>query len=271
MADRRRTVLITGATSGIGRAAVEAFAGEGWSVLATARDPGRAGDLAGRDGVRVLALDVTDPASVLAARDEALAIGPVDAVVNNAGYGLDGVFEAMTDDDIRGVFETNVFGLMRVTRAFIPHFRARGTGTFVQVASMGGRLTFPLYSVYHATKWAVEGFSESLQYELEQFGIRVHIVEPGVIRTDFYGRNRATAGAEVPSAYDAFAANVARVSMEAGAKGESADVVAEAIVRAAEGSGRMRIPVGKPAPALLRARKLLPEGLFLRQVKRLYR
>jgi NAD(P)-dependent dehydrogenase (short-subunit alcohol dehydrogenase family) len=268
----QRTALVTGSSSGIGRATVDAFANAGWRVIATMRDPARAGDLAGRDGVAVLPLDVTDQASILAARDQALSMGRVDVVVNNAGYGLDGVFEAISDDDIRRQFETNVFGLMRVTRAFIPHFRDNGGGTFVQVASMGGRLTFPLYSPYHASKWAVEGFSESLHYELEQFGIRVKIVEPGAIKTEFYGRGRETPLLDDFPMYAEYAARAAAVSQKAGAKGESPEVVATAIVRAAAGGRRsLRVVVGKPAPSLLRARRLLPEALFLRLVKKAYR
>ena len=109
----------------------------------------------------------------------------LDAIVNNAGYGAVGAFEAATPDQIRRQFDTNVFGVMNVVRAVLPHFRAKKAGTIINVASVGGRITFPLYSLYHGTKWAVEGFSEALQFELNQFNVRVKIIEPGPSRPTF--------------------------------------------------------------------------------------
>jgi len=156
-------VLVTGASSGIGRATVAACAARGWSVAATMRQTDAAGDLAALPGVVVLPLDVTSEQSVASAVADVVArFGRLDAVVNNAGFAVDGIFEGADDATIRRQFETNVFGLMRVTRAAIPVMRRQGSGTLVQVSSMGGRVTFPLDSIYHATKWAVERFSESL-------------------------------------------------------------------------------------------------------------
>ena len=172
-----RAILVTGASSGIGRATVRTFSAVGWQVAATMRQPEDGHDLASLSGVRVFPLDVTSTESVEAAVGMAHeAFGRLDAVVNNAGYGVDGVFESMDDELIRHQFETNVFGLMRVTRAVLPLLRRQQGGTLVQVSSMGGRVTFPLYSIYHGTKWAVEGFSESLAFELRPFGIRVWLV-----------------------------------------------------------------------------------------------
>jgi NAD(P)-dependent dehydrogenase (short-subunit alcohol dehydrogenase family) len=133
-------------------------------------------------------------------------IGQLEAVVNNAGYGLVGTFESMGEEAIRRQFETNVFGLMRVCRAALPQLRGqnqgRGGGVLINVASMGGRLTFPFYSVYHASKWAVEGFSESLAFEVEALGVRVKIIEPGAIKTDFYSRSAEVAHNRALSAYN---------------------------------------------------------------------
>jgi NAD(P)-dependent dehydrogenase (short-subunit alcohol dehydrogenase family) len=268
-----RAILVTGASSGIGRATVQTFAAAGWQVAATMRRPEDGGDLAALPGVRVFPLDVTSTESVEAAVAAAhAAFGRLDAVVNNAGFSVDGVFEAMDDDLIRRQFDTNVFGLMRVTRAVIPLLRRQPMSTLVQVSSMGGRVTFPLYSLYHGTKWAVEGFSESLAFELRQFGIRVRLVEPGKIRTDFYGRSRARADTPADGSYDSFVARCEAISLATGrAAGASPEVVAEAIHRAVTDRGwRLRYPVAPPAPLLIRLRRILPESWFLRIVRRQY-
>ena len=266
-------ILVTGASSGIGRCTVQAFASAGWQVAATMRRPEDGGDLASLAGVRVFELDVTSTESVEHAMLVAhQAFGRLDAVVNNAGYGVDGVFESMNDDRIRRQFETNVFGLMRVTRAALPYLRRQGGGTLVQVSSMGGRVTFPLYSIYHGTKWAVEGFSESLAFELRQFGIRVRLVEPGAIRTDFYGRSRERSPTPADGSYDALASRCEEISLRGGREAASdAAVVAKTILRAVTDRGwRLRYPVAPPAPLLMRLRKILPEALFLKLIRRRY-
>jgi NAD(P)-dependent dehydrogenase (short-subunit alcohol dehydrogenase family) len=199
-----QTVLITGSSTGIGKATAKHFRDQGWNVVATMRTPERETELKDAGNVMLARLDVTDADSIQAAIDAGLArFGRIDAVVNNAGYGLTGSFESMTLERIRRQFETNVFGLMEVTRRILPHFRAHKAGTVINVASMGGRLTFPFYSVYHATKWAVDGFSESLQFELRPLGIRVKIVEPGAIKTDFYDRSVDLAHDRALSEYNA--------------------------------------------------------------------
>jgi len=267
------TVLITGASSGIGRAAARLFAQRGWQVAATMRNPAKETELSQLPNVRLYALDVTDAASIERAVAAAIGdFGGLDALVNNAGYGVDGVFEAMTDDTIARQFDTNVLGLMRCTRAVIPHFRAQKSGTIVQIASMGGRITFPLYSIYHATKFAVEGFSESLQYELEPFGIRVKIVEPGAIKTDFYDRNREfVMRDDLKPAYGTFVGKVEKVSQQAGAKAVGPEVVAETIFGAAtDGSTKLRYPVAYPATMLLPLRRITSDGVFRKIVKSSY-
>jgi len=267
------TVLITGASSGIGRATVAACAARGWQVAATMRRPEDAGDLASLSGVIVLPLDVTSTESVESAVAAVVArFGRLDAVVNNAGYAVDGVFEGADDATILRQFETNVFGLMRVTRAAIPVMRRQGSGTLVQVSSMGGRVTFPLYSIYHATKWAVEGFSESLAFELRPFGIRMRLVEPGAIRTDFYGRSREPIAAPAGAGYDDLAKRCEGISLSGGREGSCGpEVVAGTIVRAIADRGwRLRYPVAPPAPMLMALRKILPEAWFLQLIRRRY-
>ncbi len=267
-----KTVLITGSSSGIGKAVVEAFAAAGWNVAATSRKADK--QLFEKwHNVKAYPLDVTNNKSI---EDAFTAVGKdfktVDVVVNNAGYGLDGVFEAMDDEQIQRQFETNVFGLMSVTREAIKIMRPGGSGTIIQIASMGGRLAFPLYSVYHASKWAVEGFSESLQYEVGLFGIRVKIIEPGVIKTDFYGRSRSLVTPPSKLGYDGFVAKVEKVSQDSGAKGQPSELVAATILKAAEDTSRkLRYVVGAPAPLLLGLRKLLPERIFYWIVRKSYR
>jgi NAD(P)-dependent dehydrogenase (short-subunit alcohol dehydrogenase family) len=154
------TILITGASTGIGRATAQLFAGRGWNVAATMRSPDSAGDWARRDNILCLPLDVTQPASIRKAIADALArFGSIDAVVNNAGYGIVGPFEAAAPEKIDRQVQTNLLGVMNVVREILPHFRERRAGIIVNVSSVGGRLTFPLYSLYHATNWGLEGFS----------------------------------------------------------------------------------------------------------------
>ncbi|HEX2639419.1 MAG TPA: SDR family NAD(P)-dependent oxidoreductase, partial [Pyrinomonadaceae bacterium] len=193
--------------------------------------------------------------------------GRIDAVVNNAGYALAGPFEAATDEQIRRQFDTNVFGLMNVCREILPYFREQRRGTIVNVASVGGRITFPLYSVYHATKWAVEGFSESLQYELEQFNIRIKIIEPGPIKTDFYDRSQDLTRKEGLTAYDMLAARTMPNMQKAGADAPDGSVVAQTIYDAVTDNSR-RIRYNVNTKGMLLARRFLPEGLFYGLIKR---
>lgn len=267
-----KTVLITGASSGIGKAAAIYFANQGWNVAATMRSPEGEKDLQTFARVKLYPLDVTDNASIDRAIAEAIGdFGGIDVLVNNAGFAVDGVFEAMSDDTIERQFNTNVLGLMRVTRAIIPHFRAKGGGKIVQIASVGGRVTFPLYSIYHASKWAVEGFSESLQYELAPFNIQVKIVEPGAIKTEFYTSSRQFVSGAEYRMYDEFVRRVERVSQDAGNNGASPEVVAKTIFRAATDRGdRLRYPVAFPAPLLLPLRRLLPDRWFLALIRKIY-
>ena len=268
-----RSILITGASTGIGRATVEAFAAAGWRVAATMRKPEDEEGLAALAGVRVFPLDVTSTASVEAAVAAVhAAFGRIDAVVNNAGYAVDGIFESMDDELIRRQFDTNVFGLMRVTRAVLPLLRRQRGGTLVQVSSIGGRVTFPLYSVYHGTKWAVEGFSESLAFELRQFGIRVRLVEPGAIKTDFYGRSRERATTPADGGYDGLVSRCEAISLRGGSeRGSPPALVAGTILRAVMDRGwRLRYPVAPPAPLLGTLRRILPESWFLRLIRRRY-
>lgn len=178
----------------------------------------------------------------------------------------------MNDEFIQKQFDTNVFGLMRVTREAVKIMREQKSGTIVQIASVGGRVTFPLYSIYHGTKWAVEGFTESLQYELKNFNVRLKLVEPGAIKTEFYGRSRAFMKPDYTTDYDAFVKQCERVSMDAGDKGAAPQAVAKVIFKAAnDPSSKMRYPIAYPANLLLPLKRILPERLFFWMVRQSYK
>lgn len=188
---RAKTILVTGATGGIGRAAALALAREGHRVFATGRRAGALEELAAEAeglSLETLALDVTDGASIVRARDEVdrLTGGEgLDVLINNAGYGVAAPMEFISDDEMRGQFETNVFGLVAVSQAFLPAMRRRGRGRVVNVSSMVGRITLPLQGIYCATKHAVESISDAMRRELAGSGIEVVCLEPGAIRTGF--------------------------------------------------------------------------------------
>ena len=189
-ADQSRIWLVTGASSGFGRAIAEAALAAGDTVVAAARRPDAVADLveSTRDRVTPLQLDVTDPDRIAAAVAEVLdRHGRIDVLVNNAGRGVIGAVEETTNDELRDLMDLHFFGPAALTRAVLPHMRERGSGAIVQMSSMGGRFTFPGAGAYSATKFALEGWSEALAKEVDQFGIRVLIVEPGAFRTSFNG------------------------------------------------------------------------------------
>ncbi|MBW4538295.1 MAG: SDR family oxidoreductase [Myxacorys chilensis ATA2-1-KO14] len=264
-----KTVLITGASSGIGLATVLKFQQQGWNAIATMRSLEKAGELTTLENVHCLTLDVTDQTSIQNAVTKATEIGDIDVLINNAGYSLVGAFEACTPEQIERQFQTNVFGLMNMTRSLLPHFRDRKSGTIINIASIGGKMAFPLYSLYHSTKWAVEGFSESLQYELEPFNIRVKLIEPGPIKTEFYSRSADIANRPGLTAYDSFVKQILPNLSKAGESGGTPATVAEIIYRAAtDGSAKLRYPAGGNAGTLLLLRKLLPDRIFSSMVRR---
>jgi NAD(P)-dependent dehydrogenase (short-subunit alcohol dehydrogenase family) len=185
-----KTWFITGTSSGFGRSLTEQLLERGDRVAATLRTPSRLEGLVARYGAGQLwvrALDVTDTAQLRAVVDEAwAALGRIDVVVSNAGSGVIGAAEELTDEHIEAAIATNLVGSMQLTRAVIPHLRDQGGGRILQVSSMGGHITFPGFSLYHATKWGIEGFFDAVAPEIEPFGIRTTLIEPGMIRTPFY-------------------------------------------------------------------------------------
>lgn len=185
-----QTILITGASSGIGKATVDRFATAGWNVVATMRNPEDGSSMADRANVLVTRLDLLDSESITEAADVALSrFSGIDVLVNNAGYGAYGPLEATPMSVVRRQFDVNVFGLIETIQALLPAMRERRSGTIVNVSSVGGRAAYSFGTPYHGSKWAVEGFSEALHFELSALGIGVKIVEPGGVRTDFSGRS----------------------------------------------------------------------------------
>jgi NAD(P)-dependent dehydrogenase (short-subunit alcohol dehydrogenase family) len=181
-----KTILITGASSGIGRACAQHFANSGWNVVATMRNPVFVDALSAFPNVLVEAMDVTDELSVRDALARSVQVfGRIDVLVNNAGYGLFGAVESLTAEQVSKQIDTNVNGVLRTMRHVIPLMRAQGSGLIINMSSIAGCMTFPFTSVYHATKYAVEGLSESARFELAQHGIAVKLIEPGGVKTNF--------------------------------------------------------------------------------------
>ena len=213
----QKRILITGASAGIGRDAAKCCAALGWEVYAAARRVSALETLRAQagDGIRPIQLDVNDPASIERARVEILEQTGghgVDGLVNNAGIALAGALADVTDAELRAQFETNVFGLMSVTRAFLPLMMARREGRIVNISSSGGLVSLPFVGAYHATKFALEALSDALRWELAPFAVRVSLIEPGPIRSEF-GDKLVSSAANAPkdSAYASFFANADRI------------------------------------------------------------
>jgi NAD(P)-dependent dehydrogenase (short-subunit alcohol dehydrogenase family) len=219
------------------------------------RQPEQDTELGTIPGVTLLALDVTRPEQIQAVAKNAIERGPIDVVFNNAGYGLAGPLEGTTDDQLVREVDTNLLGVIRTTQAFLPHFRERKAGLFITTTSIGGHAAFPFNSVYHATKWALEGWSESMAFELSKFGIGIKTVAPGGIKTDF--QTRSLVMARHP-AYEDLVAKALAVfrSPERAAGYSTAEQIAEVVYEAAtDGKNQLRYLAGEDAKALYAQRK----------------
>lgn len=261
-------ILITGCSSGFGKAAAALFLARGWNVIATMRSP-KPTLFEESDRLLVTALDVTDPNSVSDAVAEGIArFGRIDVVVNNAGIGLFSALEATPDEVIRQAFETNTFGVMGVTRAVVPHMRERGSGTIVNVTSSVGIAPMPLVAVYTASKYAIEGFSESLAYELGTFGVRVKIVEPGLAPSTSFGNSGGSMDDLIPAAYSAYAGHYLKSMQDYSTSYTTEADVAEAVYAAATDDGeRLRYPAGADSVMLAELRQSLSEQAFMARMR----
>ena len=260
------TIFITGTSSGLGRASAKLFASRGWTVVATMRTPSKETELAALPNVVLLALDITDPQQIGEAASATLARGDVDVVFNNAGYGMSGPLEGVTDEQMLRMLHTNLMGPIRVTKAFTPHFREKRGGLFINTTSIGGLITVPLNSMYHATKWALEGWSEGMAFELSQFGIGLKIIEPGGMKTDFFTRS-FDAGRH--PAYDALVTQVmnAITDPKQMATYSAPEQIAEVVYEAAtDGKDQLRYVAGADAKATYATRLQMGDEAFRKAI-----
>lgn len=258
-----KTIFITGASSGIGKAAARLFASKGWNVIATMRTPENETELNQMQNVTVLQLDVTQLQQIHETVREILDTHQVDVVFNNAGYALMGALEAVSDEEIRAQMETNFFGVVRVTKAFIPYFREKGKGLFITTGSSAGLAGFPMGSVYDASKWAIEGWSESLSYELAEFNIGIKTIEPGMVATEIMNKSPMVAHPAYDRLLNKFITVITRQEIMT-----TPEQIAEVVYGAAtDGSKKLRYVCGEDAVALYRHRlevgdEAFREGIF---------
>lgn len=272
-----KSVLITGCSTGIGRATAERLAASGWKVYATARNVVKIEDLAGR-GCEVLPLDVTDEASMRAAVEEVeRREGSVGVLINNAGYSQSGAVEEVSLEKVRRQFETNVFGLVRMCQLVLPGMRRQSWGRILNISSMGGKLTFPGGGYYHATKYAVESLSDALRFEVAGFGVKVVVIEPGLIRTSFADAATDSMEESGSGPYAGFSAAVAKAMKDNYERGPilklggGPETVAATIERAILADRpRTRYAVTPSAHLFIWLRRLLPDRAWDAVVKTVY-
>lgn len=260
----KKTILITGASSGIGRATSIFFAEKGWNVAATMRSPEEERELNQVDGIRIYKLDVTNEEDIGSIIPLVLRDFPrLDVLLNNAGYGAVGPLEKSTEQEVRQQFEVNLFGIINLTREAIPVFRRQGNGLIINVSSVVGRITVPLYTMYSSSKWALEGFSEALQYELKPLNIRVKLIEPASTKTDFHERSLKVFQNEKITGYQKLEHIVLTGMKKRNKKASEPAVVAKMIYKAAtDGKERLRYAPDKQAKLILAARRFIPTEWF---------
>jgi short-subunit dehydrogenase len=265
MTQRKPVVLITGASSGIGRSIAGVFAANGFEVFGTSRNPHRTEPI---PGVELIALDVTDAGSVTAAVTTVVArAGRIDILVNNAGFGVIGAAEESSTTQAQDLFDTNFFGLVRLTREVLPYLRAQGSGRIVNVGSVLGFLPAPYAALYAASKHAVEGYSESLDHETRDFGVRVTVVEPGYTSTSFEAN--ATDVDSPIGTYAPVREHVKKVLLQSVRAGDDPAVVAQVVLKAATSrTPKLRYPAGPMARRLTLLKKFAPTALLDRGIRK---
>ncbi len=266
-----KTILITGCSSGIGKATAKFFQEKGWNVIATMRTPEKEGELSALDNVLVTKLDVQDLSSIDSAINAGIEkFGAIDVVVNNAGYGIMGVFEATDREATKRQFDVNVMGVFDVTKAVLPHMRKNKSGMIINISSIVGKMAFPGFPLYISTKFAVEGFSEALAYELDSLGVQVKLVEPGAIKTDFTGRSADVQQDESLTEYKEFSTKVmeAFAGMSSSGNMGTSEMVAGVIYEAAtDGKKQLRYLAGTDANQMNSARKSMEDEALYNMVK----
>jgi len=266
-----KTILITGCSTGIGRMTAKYFQDKGWNVVATVRSkPEDDKELNALDNVLVTTLDVTKEDTIKAAIAKAIGkFGKIDVLLNNAGYGSYGILEATPEHAIRMQFDVNVIGTLLVSKNVIPYMRKAGEGTIINISSMGGKISFPLGTLYHGSKFAVEGMSEALSFELEAIGVQVKMIEPGMINTNFEEtvmKNMYVDQDQVE--YGEFLQKVMAGMQNAGSNSSEPIIVAEKIYEAAtDGKKQLRYIAGTDAEQIIAARKQLDDDAYMALMK----
>jgi NAD(P)-dependent dehydrogenase (short-subunit alcohol dehydrogenase family) len=261
-----KTIFITGASAGIGKATAKLFAAKGWTVIATMRKPENETELTQLNNITLLPLDVTNVNQINETTQKALALGNIDVVFNNAGYSVLGALEATTDEQIVRQMETNFLGTVRVTKAFIPAFRAKRSGLFINTTSSAGLMAFPVSSMYDASKWALEGWAESLSFELDQFGIGIKNIEPGLVATDMAERSVFPSHPAYDELAGKFFAAIGGPDIKMSTSEEIAEVVYEA---ATDGKDTLRYVCGEDAKALYAQRLAAGDEAFRKGIKQM--
>jgi len=262
----QKTIFITGASAGLGKATAKLFQSRGWNVIATLRNPSNETELTQLENVTVLPLDVTNLDQIKSTVAKAISLHDIDVVFNNAGYGLMGALEGISDEKIVRQIDTNLLGVLRVTQAFIPHFRQKRSGVFIATTSIGGLWGFPISSVYHATKFALEGWSESMSHELGAFNISIKTVAPGGIVTDFAGRSLDMNS--VPE-YQAIEQKMFDTFGEAMKNASTAEQIAEVVYEAAtDGKDQVRYVAGADANMMYARRLEVGNEEFRKEIRK---
>lgn len=262
------SILITGVSSGIGRASAELFRGRGWTVVGTVRDPAAcAGGAPCPEGVALEKLDLAVPGSATRLAEAVLAKhGCPDVLLNNAGVLQFGPLEGVSAEELQRLYQVNVFGHLELIRALLPAMRERGSGTIANVTSLGGRLVFPFFAGYNSTKWAMEGVSEGLWHELQPFGIRVKAIEPGFVETAIWGKVLPGKGTDVegPEAYRAGLESMVRFETSIKDRTTPAQAAEDVFAAVTDTNDRLRYPIAAYARPLVAARRWFGEQRFMR-------
>jgi NAD(P)-dependent dehydrogenase (short-subunit alcohol dehydrogenase family) len=257
-----KTIFITGASSGLGKAAAKLFASKGWKVIATMRNPEKEKELNSLNNVILLPLDVTNPEQINETVQKAIALGDIDVVFNNAGIGLIGPLETTDDAQLVSILNTNLLGVIRVVHAFIPHFREKQKGMFITTTSIGGLIALPFNAVYHATKWGLEGWSESMAFELQKIGVTIKTVSPGGIKSDFFQSQETTFHPAYQQSFEKFFS-----AMDDGFNFSTPESIAEVVYEAAtDGKDQLRYVAGEEAKQWYANRLQVGDEVFRKQI-----
>ncbi|MVT43508.1 SDR family NAD(P)-dependent oxidoreductase [Chitinophaga oryziterrae] len=261
-----KTIFITGASAGLGKATAKLFQSRGWNVIATMRNPEKETELNQFENITLLPLDVTNLEQINNTVAKAISLYAIDVVFNNAGYGLMGAMEAFSDEQILRQINTNLLGVIRVTHAFIPHLRERKSGLFISTTSMGGFLGFPLHSIYHATKFGIEGWSESMSFELGLHNIGIKTVAPGGIATDFLNRSLDR---NLHPAYKSLEDKLFAMTDSMMHAAASPEQIAEIVYEAAtDGKDQIRYVTGEDSKAMYARRLELGSEEFRKEIRK---